>query len=203
MFLHSLLQEEGESLLFKVLNSQIEEPIRHDWINQIYKDIQDVGIIFSLEEIQRLSEGNFNAHVKLCIRRRALEWLNSEKKSKFEGVEHSELRLQNYLLPNILGNKQKKLLFLLRSRMIDVKVKFSEKCINNKLFKICKEKSESQEHVLKCKEILKQRNILVNGDIDYNHIFDKEVEKQANVTILFEKLWKLRNKIIKENDIQN
>ena len=148
-------------------------------------------------------EGNFNAHVKLCIRRRALEWLNSEKKSKSEVVEHSELLLQNHLLPNILGNKQKKLLFLLRSRMIDVKVNFSEKYMNNKLFKICKEESESQEHVLKCKEILKQTNILVNGDIDYNHIFDKEVEKQANVTILFEKLWKLRNKIIKENDIQN
>ena len=127
-------------------------------------------------------EGNFNAHVKLCIRRRALEWLNSEKKSKSEVVEHSELLLQNHLLPNILGNKQKKLLFLLRSRMIDVKVNFSEKYMNNKLFKICKEESESQEHVLKCKEI---------------------VEKQANVTILFEKLWKLRNKIIKENDIQN
>ena len=30
IFLHSLLQEEGESLLFKVLNSQIEEPIRQD-----------------------------------------------------------------------------------------------------------------------------------------------------------------------------
>ena len=150
-----------------------------------------------------MSEGNFNAHVKLCIRRRALEWLHSEKKSKSEVVEHSELLLQNHLLPNILGNKQKKLLFLLRSRMIDVKVNFSEKYMNNKLFKICKEESESQEHVLKCKEILKQTNILVNGDIDYNHIFDKEVEKQANVTILFEKLWKLRNKIIKENDIQN
>ena len=66
---------------------------RHDWINQIYKDIQDVGIIFSLEEIQRLSEGNFNAHVKLCIRRRALEWLNSEKNYKSEVVEHSELLL--------------------------------------------------------------------------------------------------------------
>ena len=158
MFLHSLLQEEGESLLFKVLNSQIEEPIRHDWINQIYKDIQDVGIIFSLEEIQRLSEGNFNAHVKLCIRRRALEWLNSEKKSKSEVVEHSELLLQNHLLPNILGNKQKKLLFLLRSRMIDVKVNFSEKYKNNKLCKICKEESESQEHVLKCKEIVKETN---------------------------------------------
>ena len=66
-----------------------------------------------------------------------------------------------------------------------------------------KEESESQEHVLKCKEIVKETNILVNGDIEYNHIFDKEVEKQANVTILFEKLWKIINKIIKENDIQN
>ena len=47
-------------------------------------------------------------------------------------------------------------MFLLRSRMINVKVNFSEKYMNNKLFKICKEESESQEHVLKCKEIHKQ-----------------------------------------------
>ena len=70
-------------------------------------------------------------------------------------------------------------MFLLRSRMINVKVNFSEKYKNNKLCKICKEESESQEHVLKCKEILKQTNFL-----DYNHIFDKEVEKLRSKQML-------------------
>ena len=64
MFLHYLLQQNGDTLLFKVMNSQIEESIKGDWIEQIYNDIEEVGIIWSLEEIQTLSEENFKAQLQ-------------------------------------------------------------------------------------------------------------------------------------------
>ena len=60
MFLHYLLQQDGDTLLFKVLNSQIEESVKGDWIEQIYTDIEEVGIIWSLEEIQRLYMTSLN-----------------------------------------------------------------------------------------------------------------------------------------------
>ena len=58
MFLHYFLQQ--DTLLFKVLNSQIEESVKGDWIEQIYTDIEEVGIIWSLEEIQRLYMTSLN-----------------------------------------------------------------------------------------------------------------------------------------------
>ena len=77
MFLHYLLQQ--DTLLFKVLNPQIEESVKGDRIEQIYTDIEEVGIIWSLEEIQRLSEENFKVHLHQCIRKSSLQWLNNQK----------------------------------------------------------------------------------------------------------------------------
>jgi hypothetical protein len=82
MFLHYLLQQDGDTLLFKVLNSQIEESVMVDWIEQIYTDIEEVGIIWSLDEIQRISEENVKAHLHQCIRKSSLQWLNNQKNLK-------------------------------------------------------------------------------------------------------------------------
>ena len=202
MYLHYLLQQDGDSLLFKFTNAHIEEHIKGDWIKQININIEEAGIIWSLEEIQKLSEENFQLHVKKCIKKTALEWLNSEKKSKSKGVVHADLQMQSYLRPNSLSIKQKKLLFSLRLRMINVRENFREKYRNDKTCKLCNEETETQEHVLNCKEIVKNANMMVDDKIEYIHIFDETVAKQSKVAILFENLWKIRNKCMKENDIK-
>ena len=51
-------------------------------------------------------------------------------------------------------------------------------------------------------QIVKNTNMMVDDNIEYNHIFDETVAKQSKVAILFENLWKIRSKFMKENDIQ-
>ena len=55
---------------------------------------------------------------------KALEYLNNEKKSKTQHIIHRELLLQPYLKPGNMSNTQRKFLFKLMSRMLDVKVNF-------------------------------------------------------------------------------
>ena len=165
-------------------------------------DREEVGIIRSLEEIQRLSEENFRAHLHQCIRKSSLKWLNDQKKSKTQGVQHNTLQLQKYLLPNSLNNQQKKLLFLLRSKMVDVRDNFRERYKNDKICKICNTEVENQEHVLLCTEITQHANVLIDDQVEVSDIFADEVEKQSRITVLFETLWTLRSKIIKEREIK-
>ena len=44
--------------------------------------------------------------------------------------------------------------------------------------------------------------MIVDDNIEYIHIFDETVAKQSKVAILFENLWKIRNKFMKESFIQ-
>ena len=76
MFLHYLLQQDADSLLFKFLNSQIEEAVKGDWINYIYEDLKKLKITWSLEQIQSQSTNLLKSHVKEKTEKSALNWLN-------------------------------------------------------------------------------------------------------------------------------
>ena len=68
--------------------------------------------------------------------------------------------------------------------------------------KFAKSEVENQEHVLLCTEITQHSNVLIDDQVEVSDIFADEVEKQSRITILFETLWTLRSKIIKEREIK-
>ena len=45
-------------------------------------------------------------------------------------------------------------------------------------------------------------NVLIDDQVEVSDVFADEVEKQSTITILFETLWTLRSKIIKEREIK-
>ena len=204
MFLHYLLQQDADSLLFKFLNSQIEEAVKGDWINYIYEDLKELEITWSLEQIQSQSTNIFKSHVKEKTEICALNWLNKEKSqlSKVQQIQHKKLSIQEYLLPNSLDTKMMKLLFSLRSRMIPVRGNFKNKYKNDLICRICKSEPELQQHILSCKELIKNTTFLMDENTEYCHIYSNNVEKQAKITVLYENLYNLRNKLIKKDEIQ-
>ena len=86
--------------------------------------------------------------------------------------------------------------------MVDVRDNFHERYKNDKICKICNTEVENQEHVLLCTEITQYANVLIDEQEEVSDIFADEVEKQSRITILFETLWMLRSKIIKEREIK-
>ena len=112
-------------------------------------------------------------------------------------VPHDNFK-QEYFHPSILDIQEVKMLFMIRSRMVDVKMNFSNKYADT-LCPVCKTVGveDSQEHVMECVQLLNNKNILVNREIKYSYIFDSDVWKQIAATSMFDCLWNERKKILK------
>ena len=55
MYLQYLLQQEEDSLLKTFFVAQMENPVKGDWILQVRKDLEEVEINVTMEDIQVMS----------------------------------------------------------------------------------------------------------------------------------------------------
>lgn len=200
MYLQYLLQEDDDSLLHKVYTAQAEHPIRGDWVEQVKKDMNEIELDISMEVIKRFTKEAFKQKVSKAVNKAAFQYLCSEKKrmSKVMYVPHDNFKLQEYFHPSLLDIQEVKMLFMIRSRMVDVKINFRNKYADT-LCPVCKTVGveDSQEHVMECVQLLNNKNILANREIKYSHIFDSDVRKQIAATRMFYCLWNERKKILK------
>jgi hypothetical protein len=96
--------------------------------------------------------------------------------SKVMNITHRKLKMQQYL--------ENKFMVSLRSRMINVKVKYREKHAHV-LCPCCRMK----EHLLSCSKI---KGILVSSVPVYQDLFGSNIEKQVNLTRILRKRFKKR-----------
>ena len=126
-----------------------------------------------------MSVDAFRAQTKKAIKMAAFAYLCSEKArlSKIMLVSHNDLEMLQYLQPSVLENVQAKLVFQLKSRMVEVKVNYKNK-YSDLQCPVCKVDGEedSQQHIFTCKKLLQENNILVDKNIIYSHIFHKDIE---------------------------
>ena len=62
-FLHHILCEDKDSLLSRFFQAQCSEPIKGDWISTVKKDLENLNINLSFEEISKLSKQSFKTLV--------------------------------------------------------------------------------------------------------------------------------------------
>ena len=98
MFLHYVLQEDENSLLYKFLMAQIETPKEGDWWLSVLQDINDLKLEVTLHEIKNMTKETFKTRVKLAASQDALKWLNSQKLklNKVKNMNHEKLEIQPY-----------------------------------------------------------------------------------------------------------
>ena len=152
-----------------------------------------------------MSKNKFKKFVKLKIRDAAYKYLQKEKesKSKVKNIQYKKYKLQNYLKSNLFSNFSTEILFRLRSQNIEVKANFKSKYkVNNVINLQCRMDNcyeiEDQQHLLKCKPILRKltkKSALI--DIKYNDLFSN-TKKQKKVVDLFIELLDIRNTILEE-----
>merc|ERR1712179_476095 len=96
-----------------------------------------------------------------------------------------------------METREKKFLFQLRSRMIDVKTNFKN---NNSDLScpLCDIKEDDQKHVLECPTLLNNTSDVAEGNISYDDIFSNDVLKQAKILRIFNYSWKKRKDLMKE-----
>ena len=151
-FLHTILNEESHSLMFKFFNAQLKYKTKKDWVSMVlddldYLELQELG----LEGIKMMKKQIFRRLIRQKVRDKAFEKLETIKKShsKVEKIEHNELILQKYLQPNRTNIKKEEaqLIFLLRCRVTNVKTNLKGK-YDSLECRACKNAEESQKHVV-------------------------------------------------------
>ena len=168
---------------------------------QVKNDIETLKIGKNENEIRNMKKYAFKKLIKKKLNENATNFLfynkNEEQRSKIKNL--STFKLQNYLLTNKLSKKEKKLLFSLRTRSIDVKRNYKNKFKFNMQCRLCDDDKEieSEEHYLACKKFLENidnKNELLT--VKYEHIFSADIEKQISITKIFDKIFKIRTKLM-------
>ena len=100
-FLHYILNQEKDSLLFRFYEAQLNNPIRGDWITNIKLIMKTLDIQSSFQEIKSMKIQHFMNIVSKKTKHCAFQYLLEKIKSKGKEIEYgSELKCQTYLLPN-------------------------------------------------------------------------------------------------------
>ena len=178
--------------------AQLENPSKNDWSEQVLKDLEDLNLHLSIDDIKEMSETVFKDKVKKSVKSAAFQYLDNEGsgKSKIKSDEYTCLKTQEYLLSPELTTVEKKFLFQLRTRMICVKNNYKSGQ-DDLLCPLCQATEDTQEHVLSCPVIACRVKIVSRqDDVKYENIFSSDIKKQAAITRLFMKLWKVRTNLM-------
>ena len=209
IYLQYILKQDKNTLLYKFFQAQVTDPKKGDWVPSVIQDIKDVNLNMDFDEISLMSENSYTHKVKVAIRKAAFNWLISEKNKprpsnspKGINLNYTQLKLQDYFLPNAMSIKQCNLLFSLRADMVNVRRNFKHS-FTDMICPICHDSTQldTQPHILQCVKLLENENLMMKNTISYSDIFSQEVHKQVKVTKLFDYFLQKRRKIEKATSV--
>ena len=101
LYLHHVLTRRESSLVRKVLLEQNKAALKGDFIFTVKKDLSEVNIHLSFQQIQCLSKYQFKKLTKKACSNAAFCYLMSEKTklSKGSEIKYDKLEMQKYLQP--------------------------------------------------------------------------------------------------------
>lgn len=171
---------------------QKEDPLKGDWFTLLEKDFSFLGINMNEENIRKTPKEQYKKDIMKQIRSSAFTYFMNLKEThtKLDSIHYNKLELQGYLRSKALTNKEKKLLYLLRSRCFDAKSNFKKLYKNNPYCRFGCLFHEDQIHIFKnCQKI---KSVFKNNiDIEYNGIFG-DVTSQIKTIKFFSGIEKTR-----------
>ena len=128
LFLKSILDENTESLIYRFIMAQHENPTRGDWVSSCLRDL-------TLEDIKAMKKNVFKKILKKSIRNKALQYLLDKRGSKGIQIQYSSLKMAEYLLPNTekLSISAQRYIFAIRNRMVQIENNFPNKMSKKKI----------------------------------------------------------------------
>ena len=95
-------------MIFKFFESQRKNKTSKDWVTTVLEDMKKLNLNMSFEEIGNMKKSLFLKIVKRKTENEAHKYLEKlkEKHSKVKLLKHSVLKIQKYLMPNVLKMKK-------------------------------------------------------------------------------------------------
>ena len=193
LFLHYILNENQNSMIYRFLMTQIKTSKKKDWIVQVMADLKELKFGEDLEQIRMMKKADLKNILDKRITEQAFQDLETIKQthSKVMNLKHKRFEMQKYLKACNIKIKQEEAqeIFRLRSRVSNVKTNFKA---NYDTFECeaCFEE-ESQKHILQCK-ILNEKHENVP---EYEEIFDGNVKLKVEIAKRFLRNIRRREKL--------
>ena len=81
----------------KNFNAQLKNSSKRDWTEQVKRDLKELNIHMSFEEIKSMSKNSFKKYVKNKIEIEALKYLKSKIKSIGKELKYKNIEMSEYL----------------------------------------------------------------------------------------------------------
>ena len=179
-FLKSILEESQESLIYKFLELQFQNPTKGDWVSSCKQDLKDLEIDSTIEELKKMSKYQFSKIVKKSIQKKALEYLLRKQRNKGSEIQYKNLQMAEYLLPNdkIQNINEQRNIFAIRNRMVELPVNFP----HSQTIETCScGNIETMEHIYSCDKWNKNNR----EKISYEIIYSNDISKQLEISKIF------------------
>ena len=200
-FLHYILHEDDQSLIYQFLEAQRLNPVKNDWCQTVVEDLEFFEIDLSMGEIESMPQATFSALVKKNERIATLKYLNDQKvtknHTKILHIDHSELSMQDYLKPNGASIEESKFTFLVRSRMLDIRTNYRGQYLDtDTLCPVCLKEEDTQQHLLVCDQLCESETI-VKQVPEYSDLFGENLDKKLLISRVLRKHFQARKKVLK------
>ena len=128
MFLHHIMKQEKESLLFQFFLAQVRSPSQNDWVSQVIKDLEEIDLDIEFEDIENTSKEKFKDIVLSHVQEYSFAALLKKKESRISdnskgrNIIYKVQGMQNYLQETDIAITldEKKWLFECRTDYIDI-----------------------------------------------------------------------------------
>ena len=162
-----------------------------DWINLVKKDLKDLNINQSFEQITMISKPKFKQLVRDACKESCFKQLllDKQKLSKGKEINYTESKTQNYLLSeNGLSTEIMRKIYHTRCRELYLKCNYPASFSDKKCLSPCNEGQDCERHIFSCKYFSKQNEIFLSN-ISFEEVFENNVQNQVSVVnILFSRL---------------
>ena len=200
MYYQLVMRREDNEITKAVVMRQKETRLKGDFFMQVLNDLDALKL--SENEIMECSE----EALKLKLKKQ----LNDVAYSSLMEAASKHSKVRNEIYKNLEGAKYfdderftpdlSNLLFKFRTRMFNVRNNFRNQYRTNLLCPLCCEQEDSQEHLLKCKVILKE---LSGQQYHYEDIFSEDLDKLLNIAKALKKVVKIREDKESKNGTDN
>ena len=199
LFLHHILQQKKESLLYRFFLAQIESPTHRDWVSQVLEDLENLEINMEIEKIENMKIESFKSIVKRAVKEKAFLFLlqkKTDRKSdhaKGKQLFYEEFDMAEYLYPGEEQITIEERKWLFKCKVEDIEIRGNQRW---KHFIItcysCKtNEEETQIHLLTCPGLL-GKNEKLSYIPEYKELYEGELAEQIYVSRILKENYKHR-----------
>ena len=191
-FLKYILGQPKTSTISKMVQLQLENPVKGDWVSSCVKNMKNLDINLSFKNIEEMTEYRYTLLVKQNCKEGAYKYIMKKRGTKGSEIEYINLEMADYLLPNnILTIHEQRKIFEIRNKMSDIPSNFCSRDKNRSKCP-CRD-TETMEHIYECKYLNSEEPKVI-----YRKIYKGNQLEQKHVFKRFEENMELRTKHLNE-----